>query len=93
VSMQEVIRKVCNFYDIKEDTVLSKARSRKIVQARQLIMYILREYANIPFSAIGQYLKRDHTTVIHSCEKIKKDLAKNKVLAEDFRQLRGILNM
>ena len=55
-------------------------------------MYILREDFNISYPAIGEKLGgRDHTTVMHSCEKIKNDIKGDEILTKEITQLRSIL--
>ena len=54
-------------------------------------MYILREEFNISYPAIGEKLGgRDHTTVMHSCEKIKNDTKNDEILTQEISQLRSI---
>ena len=73
VSIKDVIKQVAEFYNIEEDVIYKKKRVKEVVKPRQLIMYILREDFNVSYPTIGQKLGgRDHTTVIHSCDKIKK---------------------
>jgi chromosomal replication initiator protein len=55
-------------------------------------MYILREDFQVSYPAIGQKLGgRDHTTVIHSCEKIKRELKEDSELEEEVAQVRLLL--
>lgn len=55
-------------------------------------MYILREDFSVSYPTIGQKLGgRDHTTVIHSCEKIKNELKKSTELEEEVSQIRMML--
>jgi chromosomal replication initiator protein len=55
-------------------------------------MYILREDFQVSYPAIGKKLGgRDHTTVIHSCEKIKNELKTNGELEEEITQVRLLL--
>jgi chromosomal replication initiator protein len=55
-------------------------------------MYILREDFQVSYPAIGKKLGgRDHTTVIHSCEKIKTELKSNSELEEEIGQIRMLL--
>jgi chromosomal replication initiator protein len=54
------------------DSIYEKTRRKEVVHVRQIIMYILREDFNLSFPFIGQKMGgKDHTTVIHSYEKIK----------------------
>jgi chromosomal replication initiator protein len=55
-------------------------------------MYILREFYNISLPSIGQKLGgRDHTTVIHSCEKIKNELKLNSELQSEINQIKAMI--
>lgn len=92
VSIKDVIKTVADFYNIEEDSIYEKTRRKEVVKPRQVVMYILREDFNISFPSIGQKLGgRDHTTVIHSCEKIKNDLKKDNFLLQEIEQIRGTL--
>ncbi|MFA6446259.1 MAG: helix-turn-helix domain-containing protein, partial [Candidatus Paceibacterota bacterium] len=63
------------------------------VKPRQIIMYLLREDFNISYPSIGEKMGgRDHTTVIHSCDKIKADIKSDPVLATDLSQIRAMLD-
>lgn len=92
ISHKEVVRIVSDFYDIDENSIYEKTRKKEVVKPRQLIMYIMREDFAISYPAIGQKLGgRDHTTVIHSCEKIKNDLQKDSGLQQELYQIRIML--
>ena len=68
------------------------ARRREVVRPRQVIMFLLREDFNVSYPTIGTKLGgRDHTTVIHSCEKIKKDIVVDTDLAKEIQSIRSIL--
>ena len=89
VSSKEVVKAVADFYSIEENAIYDKTRRKEIVKARQMVMYILREDFNVSYPLIGQKLGgKDHTTVIHSYEKIKNDIKKDPVLAGEVEQLR-----
>ena len=92
VSVKDVIKTIANFYNIEEDSIYDKTRRKEVVKPRQLIMYILREDFNISYPSIGDKLGgRDHTTVIHSCGKIKDELRVNNVLVQELSQIRGMI--
>ena len=92
ISTQDLVKLVANFYNIEEASVYEKTRRKEVVRPRQLIMYLLREDFNISFPSIGQKLGgRDHTTVIHSCEKIKGELKTNPTLSQEINQLRAMI--
>lgn len=92
ISAVEVVKTVANFYNIEEHSIYEKTRKKEIIKPRQIIMYILREEFAISYPAIGEKLGgRDHTTVMHSCEKIKNDILKDQNLSDEINQLRSIL--
>jgi chromosomal replication initiator protein len=92
ISVKEVIKLITDFYSISEDSIFDKTRKKEVVKPRQVIMYILREDFNLSFPSIGEKMGgRDHTTVIHSCEKIKDDLKVNPLLISEISQIRAML--
>jgi chromosomal replication initiator protein len=92
VSVMDVVKIVAGFYNIEEDSLCKKTRHKEVVKPRQLAMYILREDFNISYPTIGQKMGgRDHTTVIHSYEKIKEELKINSILAEELAQIRSMI--
>lgn len=92
VSVKDVITVISNFYNIEEKILYEKSRRKEVVKPRQIIMYILREDFNTSYPYIGQKLGgRDHTTVIHACEKIKEDIKKDSLISQEIDQIRVIL--
>ena len=90
-STKEVVKTVAEFYNVEDQLIYDKTRKKEIIKPRQIIMYILREDFNISYPAIGERLGgRDHTTVMHSCEKIKNDIKMDDGLAQEINQLRSI---
>ncbi len=92
VSVKQVVLKVSEFYGIDEESIYEKTRRREVVRPRQVIMYLLREDFNVSYPTIGTKLGgRDHTTVIHSCEKIKREVLGDNVLAKEIQSIRTLL--
>jgi len=92
VSVNELIKIISGFYNIEEASICDKTRRKEVVRPRQIIMYLLREDFNISFPTIGEKLGgRDHTTVIHSCEKIKRDIKIDNTLSQQINQIRSML--
>lgn len=91
ISLRDVIKIVSDFYGIDPESIYNKTRRKDIVKPRQVAMYILREDFDVSYPAIGDTLGgRDHTTVIHSYEKIKLDLQTNPVLMKEIAELRSL---
>ncbi|HOK17216.1 MAG TPA: chromosomal replication initiator protein DnaA [Candidatus Paceibacterota bacterium] len=92
ISPQKVIKKVASFYDLKEEEILSHSRKKELVKPRQIIMYLLREEMGYAFTNIAEKMgQRDHTTVIHACRKITKEMEKNPVFAQEVFVLKDLL--
>jgi chromosomal replication initiator protein len=94
VAVKDVVKIVSDFYSIEEESIYEKTRRKEVIKPRQVIMYLLREDFNISYPSIGQKLGgRDHTTVIHSCEKIKEDLKGDQTLGDEIGQIRNLLSV
>lgn len=92
ISVKNVVDKVAAFYGIDEESIYEKTRRREVVRPRQIIMYILREDFRISYPTIGTKLGgRDHTTVIHSCEKIKREIIVDSELMKEIQNIRTLL--
>lgn len=92
-SIKDVIKIVSDFYNIPEEDVINKTRRKEVVRPRQVMMYLLREDFNISYPTIGDKLGgRDHTTVIHSCDKVKNDIKIDSILSQEINQIRGLLH-
>jgi chromosomal replication initiator protein len=91
-SIKDVIRVVSEFYNINEASLFEKTRKKEIVKPRQIAMFILREDFNVSYPTIGErFGGRDHTTVIHSCDKVKNSMKSDAVLTEELEQIRALL--
>lgn len=92
VSVKDVLKAIANFYDIDESSITDKTRKKEVVKPRQIAMYILREDYGVSYPSIGQKMGgRDHTTVIHSCEKVKNDIKNSNQLLQEVNQIRAML--
>ena len=81
VSIQLIQQYTAAYYNIKPSVLLSKKRSKNIVTARHIAMYLSRELTDYSLPVIGDsFGGKDHTTVLHSCNKIKEQLKNDKKL-------------
>ncbi len=93
VSVDEVVRRIAGYYEIAEKSIYEKTRKREVVKPRQIIMYILREEFNVSYPSIGEKLGgRDHTTVIHSCEKIREEIKSSPSLEQEIDHVRMLIH-
>jgi chromosomal replication initiator protein len=92
VSIKDVIKNIAGFYGIEEEEIYDKGRKKEVIKPRQVIMYILREDFDISFPSIGEKVgNRDHSTVIHSYEKIREDMKTDTSLMQEITQIRAML--
>ncbi|MDN5332007.1 MAG: chromosomal replication initiator protein [Tepidanaerobacteraceae bacterium] len=94
VSVMDILQVVGNHFSVKIDDFKSKKRTKEIAYARQVAMYLCRELTDFSLPKIGEeFGGRDHTTVIHACEKISKDIQKDPQFASLIENLKKkILN-
>ena len=72
-----IIDEVCKFYNIEPAVLRGQGRAKDISLARQIAMYLIRRMTNLSLKEIGkEFDGRDHTTVLHSIERVE-DLIKN----------------
>ncbi len=89
---KKIIRAVAQFYDLKEKNLFDSSRKREIVRPRQIAMYLLREDLKSSYPFIGRKMGgKDHTTAIHSYEKILKELETNENLKEEIELIRQLV--
>ena len=89
LSPKKILKAVADFYDIEEKSLMHRSRKQDVVRPRQIAMYLMREELKTSYPSIGEkFGGRDHTTVIHSCEKIGQDLQKNPEFAEEIKAIR-----
>lgn len=93
ISVEEVVRRISNYYEVNEKSIYEKTRKKEVVKPRQIIMYVLREEFNVSYPSIGDKLGgRDHTTVIHSCEKIKEEMKSDTSLEQEIDHIRTLIH-
>ncbi|MFH1088417.1 MAG: chromosomal replication initiator protein DnaA, partial [Patescibacteria group bacterium] len=74
----DIIKMVSKYYDIKKEDLLGKKRNKEIVIPRQILIYLLREELDLPYTAIAREIGgKDHTTIIHNYNKIKNLVLEN----------------
>jgi chromosomal replication initiator protein len=89
---KEVIKKIISFYDLNENEILGHSRKKELVKPRQIVMYLLRTELKYSYTNIAEKMgNRDHTTVIHACKKIAKEIEDNPVFAQEITILKEML--
>ncbi|MBI2065301.1 MAG: chromosomal replication initiator protein DnaA [Candidatus Yanofskybacteria bacterium] len=88
-SPQTVLKSVADFYSISTVDLVKRSRKKEVVRPRQVAMFLLREETKLSFPEIGQKLGgRDHSTVIHACEKIRKEETNDEAMKQELVLIR-----
>jgi chromosomal replication initiator protein len=92
--VNEVINIIAGYYNIDPQLIIDKTRKKEVVRIRQITMYMLREFFNVSYPSIGKEIGgRDHTTVMHSYDKVLKNMEVDPNLVQEIEQLQAILNV
>ena len=93
ISIPWIQKRVAEFYDISEDEITGKRRSQNLVLPRQIAMRLCQVYTDASLNQIGEkFGGRDHTTVMHACDKINRRLKQEKAFAEEFERLKRFVD-
>ena len=88
VSLDNIKRKVAEYYKIKVADLMSKRRNRSVARPRQVAMAMAKELTHHSLPEIGDaFGGRDHTTVLHACRKIRELRDVSPDISEDYQNL------
>ena len=89
-SIEGIQKAVADYYKITVDDLKGKKRSANIAYPRQIAMYLSRTLTEENLNRIGlEFGGRDHSTVIHACDKITSDLKKNPALEQQLKEIQN----
>jgi chromosomal replication initiator protein len=83
-----IIGQTAQYFSLTLDDICGPSRSRNLVEARQIAMYLCRELTDLSLPSIGrEFGGRDHTTVLHACNKVKSTLSEKPALYTKISEL------
>ena len=89
MNARQIVEKTAKHFQLSVDEILSAKRDKDIVVPRQVAMYLLRSELHLSFPKIAHELgRKDHTTAIHSVEKIEKELHFDTLLKEHVKEIK-----
>ncbi len=92
-SADVIIGYICKYYNIDEEVLRGQSRSRDVVNARQIAMYLIRRMTSLSLNDIGKAFEdRDHTTVKHSLEKVETQMRSDPAFAEVVKEITTNIN-
>ena len=84
---------VSDYFQIKIEDLTGKKRTKNIAFPRQIAIYLCRNMTNESFPRIGSYFGgRDHSTIMHSCDKIADSLKNNEQVKDIIKELKTLLS-
>jgi len=92
VTPERIARVVADYYGVPMDALQGQKRDKAIVMPRQIAMFLMREETDVSLLRIGAELGgRDHSTVLHACDKINRESAVNDELRREIAAVRELI--
>jgi chromosomal replication initiator protein len=92
VTPERIARAVADYYGVQMDALKGQKRDKAIVTPRQVAMFLMREETDVSLLRIGAELGgRDHSTVLHACDKITREAAVNDELRREIAAVRELI--
>ncbi len=91
LSVDKIIRATAEYFDLTSYDLKGKKRNRKIVNARQIAIYLSRELTDFSTTEIGYDFSKDHTTIMHAIEKVEKAKSSNIELNKNLDSIKNSL--
>ena len=88
-----IIEEVCKFFNMEPEMLRGQSRTKEVVLARQIAIYQIRQMTNLSLKEIGkEFDGRDHTTVMHSAERIETMMKTDRELKEIIKDITSNVN-
>ena len=84
---ERIMEAVANYFYIPVAQMISQNRSKDVAYPRQMAMYMIRQELEYSFPDIAKIFKRDHTTVMHACNKIEEERKNSRETEEVIKKL------
>ena len=84
LTISAIQKEVEQFYKVAHADLIGSKRSRNIMAARQVAIYLCRQMLDIPYADIGKKFNRDHSTVMYSVEKVEARMQDDRELQEEM---------
>ena len=92
LTIPDIQKQVEAYYKVSHADIISGKRSRNIVYARQIAIYLSRQLLDLPLSYIGKsFGNRDHTTVIYSISIIEEKMKGNREIREEIESIKQMI--
>ncbi len=93
LTADKVIDVVCDYFNITKEDITGKKKNKEIVEPRMIAIYLISELLSLPLVNIGKIFGgRDHTTIMHSRDKISQDLKVNRKTQTLVNEIKNLLS-
>lgn len=93
ITINDIKEVVANYYNISLEDLVSKKKTKNIAYPRQIAMYIGRKLTDLSLPKLGEeFGGRDHSTVLHACNKIDDDMEESQEIKKSVDDLISMLN-
>jgi chromosomal replication initiator protein len=87
ITVERIQEVVSAHFKVPLHLLMSNKRSKEVAMARQVAMYLARELTRNSLPDIGKQFHKDHTTVIHGCDKIRRLMESDELFKSEIGQL------
>ncbi len=88
----QIINAVCEYFDISKDDITGKKKNKEIVEPRMIAIYMISDMLELPLVSIGKIFGgRDHTTIMHSRDKISAEMKTNRKIQTFVNEIKKML--
>lgn len=91
LTIADIQKEVESFYKVSHADLIGKKRTRNIIYARQIAIYLSRQMLDLPFNDIGKKFNRDHSTVMYSVTNVEEKMKENRELREELETLKQLI--
>ncbi|MDE6998510.1 MAG: chromosomal replication initiator protein DnaA, partial [Oscillospiraceae bacterium] len=93
ITPDNIIKEVCRYFRIEEDQIRGPSRSRDILNARQIAMYLIRRMTNLSLDDTGKLFGgRDHSTTLNGVTKVENKMKNDNNYAETVKAIMTNIN-
>ena len=90
LTISDIQKEVERYYDVPHSDLIGQKRSRKIVYARQIAIYLARNLLDLPYNYIAKnFGGRDHTTIMYSVTNVEEKMKENRELREELENIKN----
>jgi len=94
ISAEDIIKVVCDYFKVNETQIKGRKRDASIVLPRHIAIYLIKKYTNLSLKDIARQIgKKDHSTIIHSINKIERLIKIDQNLSTDVMNIISLLNV